>query len=62
MNHLAKALTEDIPTGNFGGQRPTAWTPAEQAQHLADLTAALDAIDAEKRRARQAGPGVPDAA
>lgn len=44
-----RLMAEALPTGTFGhalppGQRatPPAWTPEEQAQHLADLTAALD--------------------
>jgi hypothetical protein len=59
-----RLMAEAIPTGTFGhalpprpreGRPATAWTPEEQAQHVADLLAALsgwesqDAPDVRKR-------------
>ncbi len=50
MNAYERLMAEAIPTGTFGHARPTArhtaepaprWTPGEQAQHLAELLAAL---------------------
>ena len=46
-----RLIAEELPTGTFGHALPppeppprpiTPWTPEEQAQHLADLLAALD--------------------
>lgn len=51
MTPYERLLAEAIPTGTFGHAQPTSaqphtqrsWTPEEQAQHRADLDAALDA-------------------
>ncbi|MEU9643623.1 hypothetical protein [Streptomyces sp. NPDC048188] len=55
-----RLMAESVPTGTFGhalppGQRaaPPAWTPEEQAQHLADLTAALVGWHDHSERAEQ---------
>ncbi len=51
MTPLERLLAEELPTGTFGHALPppepparliSPWTPEEQAQHYADLTAALD--------------------
>ncbi|MFF3398274.1 hypothetical protein ACFYW6_07145 [Streptomyces sp. NPDC002659] len=44
MTPYERLLAEQIPTGTFGGERPPAptWSPTAQAQHVADLEAALD--------------------
>lgn len=54
MTPLDRLLAEELPTGTFGHAQPpkqrpaehlpyvSRWTPEEQAQHLADLNAALD--------------------
>lgn len=51
MNALERLLAEELPTGTFGHALPPpppparpirSWTPEEQAQHLADLLAALE--------------------
>lgn len=54
MTPLERLLAEELPTGTFGHALPpkprpaeplpyvSRWSPEEQAQHLADLTAALD--------------------
>ncbi|MEC3993973.1 hypothetical protein VSR01_10630 [Actinacidiphila sp. DG2A-62] len=52
----AAVLAEELPTGLFGGGRPTpAYPPVpadpRAAEHRADLLAALDAHDADLRRA-----------
>jgi len=53
---LERLLAEELPTGTFGHALPpkpwpaearpyvSQWTPEEQAQHLADLNAALEAV------------------
>lgn len=44
MTVLAEVLTEEWPTGTFGGPRPTTPTPdPNAAQHRAELEAALRA-------------------
>jgi hypothetical protein len=59
-------LGEDIPSGRFGGPRPTLpdhitpCTPKEQAAHLLELTEALSGFvvgDALRRLARTPRPG-----
>lgn len=51
----AALAAEELPTGLFGGPRPapacTAPVDPCAAQHVADLLAALDAHDADLRRA-----------
>jgi len=59
----ARLMAEAIPTGTFGRAHPETppdartgpqtphWTPEQQRQHLAELTAALNAI--EKRGTRR---------
>jgi hypothetical protein len=50
MTPLERLLAEELPTGTFGHAQPPArrprpirpWTSEEQAQHLADLNAALE--------------------
>jgi hypothetical protein len=50
MTPYERLMTEQWPTGTFGHARPPRpakppgepWTAEEQAQHLADLNAALD--------------------
>lgn len=50
MNAYERLMAEAVPTGTFGHARPAqwrettpapAWTPEEQAAHLAELEAAL---------------------
>ncbi len=59
MNAYERLMAEAIPTGTFGHARPTTrhttqpapqWTPEEQAAHLAQLEAELDAYDKHPRR------------
>jgi hypothetical protein len=49
-----RLMAEAVPTGTFGRARPTtqqhtgtapAWTPTQQARHLAELEAALDGFE-----------------
>lgn len=66
MNAYERLLAESIPTGTFGHAQPPSaqprtrrpWTPEEQAQHRADLEAALDAH--ETRGPRRHLTPVPD--
>ncbi|MFJ9374405.1 hypothetical protein [Streptomyces sp. NPDC101455] len=61
MTPLERLLAEELPTGTFGHAQPASrhsrtirpWTPEEQAQHLADLTAALDGWEDTADRARR---------
>lgn len=57
-----RLMAEAIPTGTFGHALPPRppqaaytprWTPGEQAQHLADLLAALDGWHETSDRAEQ---------
>lgn len=59
MTPYERLMAEAIPTGTFGHARPAgrqgtapapAWTPEEQAEHLALLEAELDAYDRRPRR------------
>lgn len=59
MTAYERLMAEAIPTGTFGHARPArrhetepapAWTPQEQAAHLALLEAELDAYDKHARR------------
>jgi hypothetical protein len=59
MTPYERLMAEAIPTGTFGRARTTAvrnaepapaWTPEEQAAHLAVLEAELDAYDRHPRR------------
>ena len=59
MTPYERLMAEAIPTGTFGHARPAqhrtgqpapAWTPEEQAAHLALLEAELDAYDRRPRR------------
>lgn len=61
MTPLERLLAEALPTGTFGHARPAkrqkavpapAWTPEQQAAHLAVLEAELDAYDKQPRRPR----------
>jgi hypothetical protein len=67
MKPLERLLTEQLPTGTFGGHRPKPPEPEPDravkphrepgpdplaAQHRADLIAALDAHDADHRATR----------
>ncbi|MFJ3037752.1 hypothetical protein [Streptomyces tendae] len=66
MTPYERLLAESIPTGTFGHAQPTTaqprttrpWTPEEQAQHRADLEAAL--TTAESRGPRRHLTPVPD--
>jgi hypothetical protein len=57
-----RLMAEALPTGTFGHARPTrrrstdpapAWTPEEQAAHLAALEAALDGTETRGPRRPQ---------
>lgn len=59
MTPYERLMAEAVPTGTFGHARPArrqhaepapAWTPEEQARHLAVLEAELDAYDRHPRR------------
>ncbi|MGW9058873.1 hypothetical protein [Streptomyces sp. NPDC055733] len=62
MNAYERLMAEALPTGTFGHAQPTSsqpratrpWTAEEQAQHRAELEAALNrhALD-ERSRTRQ---------
>ena len=61
MTALERLLAEAEPDGTFGGNYPRLarpyWTPAQQAQHRADLLAALDGREEHQpipRRPRKA--------
>ena len=54
MTPYERLMAEALPTGTFGHARPArrrddtpapAWTPEEQAAHLATLNAALDGFE-----------------
>ncbi|WP_328632052.1 hypothetical protein [Streptomyces sp. NBC_00356] len=54
MTALDRLLTEALPTGTFGHalpekprvlERPSLWTPSEQAAHVAALEAELDRLE-----------------
>ncbi|MEV0691809.1 hypothetical protein [Streptomyces sp. NPDC050388] len=61
MTPYERLMAEEIPTGTFGHARPPRpqerharpWTPKEQAQHLAELNAALDGWQDTSERAQQ---------
>ncbi|MFF5980882.1 hypothetical protein ACFY78_18755 [Streptomyces olindensis] len=62
MTPYERLMAEEIPTGRFGYPPPPqprqtrpapSWTPEEQAQHLADLLAALDGWEDPSERAEQ---------
>lgn len=44
MTPYERLLAEQIPTGQFGGERPAAgtWSSVSQAQHRANMEHALD--------------------
>lgn len=54
LNPLERLLLEAIPTRPAPAQKPAAepWTPEEQAQHRADLDAALDEHRTDRRHLR----------
>lgn len=54
MTPLERLYAEEIPTGTFGDAQPATqpparhtrpWSPEEQAEHVARLTAELDLLD-----------------
>lgn len=54
MTPLERLMAEALPTGTFGHavpatprplERPSLWTPAEQAAHVAALEAELDRLE-----------------
>ncbi|MFD0053004.1 hypothetical protein ACFVHR_04670 [Streptomyces sp. NPDC127168] len=66
MNAYERLMAEALPTGTFGHAQPTSsqprthrpWTAEEQAQHRADLEAAL--TTSETRGPRRHLTAVPD--
>lgn len=66
MTPYERLMAEALPTGTFGHAQPTSaqqraprpWTPEEQAQHRADLEAAL--AGTESRGPRRHLTAVPD--